>query len=240
MDVVQERDTDSSPLDRIAGWYEASVPIRVGAIALAPLTHGVSAIADQGIVATFAFLRRARIRAFRNELTLLNIEPTEEEVRSREFMEGFIAAAARAENTTREEKIKLFARLFRSYWHEGIFTPEMFDQYEEELAIIDELSYREFILLLILDRWEQQHPLQSGMNRLQRAGTFWAEFEKEVAGTLGVDGVEVEAHLQRLSRTGLYQPITGAYLDYTGGLGYISPRFARLKTRLDPNSIGKL
>ena len=160
-------------------------------------------------------------------------------MRSTEFIEGFIAAAARVENTRREEKIRLFALLFRSYWETGTFTPESFDQYEEELAIVDELSYREFMLLSILDRLEQQHPLQPGMNRLQRARTFWTEFQKKAAETLGIDPAEVEAHLQRLSRTGLYQPITGSYLDYEGGLGYLTLRFVRLKTRLDSGSSGR-
>src|SRR5207247_2197936 len=159
----------NSPLDWIADWYEAAVPIRVGAAVLAPFTHGVSAIVDQGIVSTFAFLRRARLQAFKNDLTLLNIQPTQDEVRSREFIEAFVATAARVENTKREEKIRLFALLFRCYWNVGVFTPETFDEYEEELAIIDELGYREFIILSILDRLEQQHPLQSGMNRLQQA-----------------------------------------------------------------------
>jgi len=223
----------NSPLDWIADWYEAAVPIRVGAAVLAPFTHGVSAIVDQGIVSTFAFLRRARLQAFKNDLTLLNIQPTQDEVRSREFIEAFVATAARVENTKREEKIRLFALLFRCYWNVGVFTPETFDEYEEELAIIDELGYREFIILSILDRLEQQHPLQSGMNRLQRARKFWIHFEKEAARALGVGLEEVGAYLQRLSRTGLYQPITGAYLDYEGGLGHLTPRFESLKARLN-------
>jgi hypothetical protein len=235
----EREDVERSPLDTVSEWYESLLALRVGAVALAPFTHGISAIADQAIVSTFAFLKRSRIRAFRNELTLLNLHLTEEDVQSREFIEGFIAAAGKAENATREEKIRLFARLFRSYWQSGRFTPEAFDEYEEDLAIVDELSYREFMLLSILHRLETQHPLQPGMNKLQRARKFWAELEREAGELFGVPTQEVEGLLQRLSRTGLYQPITGAFLDYTGGLGHLTPRFERIRRRLDgsdPNS----
>ena len=115
-----------------------------------------------------------------------------------------------------------------------MFTPESYDRYEEELAIIDELGYREFIVLSILSRYERENPLLPGMNRLQRARKFWREFEKEAAQAVEIEPAEVEGYLQRLSRTGLYQPITGAYLDYTGGLGHLTPRFERIKARLAP------
>src|SRR6266487_4615594 len=123
----------NSPLDWIADWYKAAVPIRVGAAVLAPFTGGLSAIVDQGIVSTFAFLRRTRLQAFKDELIILNLQPTADEVRSREFVEAFVATASRVENTKREDKIALFARLFRSYWDEGVFTPDSYDKYEEDL-----------------------------------------------------------------------------------------------------------
>jgi DNA-binding MarR family transcriptional regulator len=225
--------SEKSPLDRIADWYESSVMLRVGAVALAPVTSGATAILDAGIVSAFAFLRRARLNALKNNLIVLNLQPTEEEIHSREFIEAFVATASRTERTKREEKIMLFARLFRSYWRDGVFTPESYDKYEEDLAIIDELGYREFMVLSILEKYEGKYPPQPGMNRLQRARQFWSEFQGEVAEDLGIKPEEVEGYLQRLSRTGLYQPITGSFLDYSGGLGYLAPGFERLKARLN-------
>jgi hypothetical protein len=224
---------ESSFIDKVAEWYESAVPIRVGAVVLAPVTAGISAVADQAIVSTFAFLRRARLRAFRDELVSLNLNTTEQDVHSSEFIEAFVATASRVERTKRKEKIALFARLFGSYWRKGTFTSEGYDEYEEELSIVDELSYREFMVLCILHKLEQQHPMYPGMNRLQRARVFWNDFEKEAAKAVGVRVDEVQGYLQRLSRTGLYQIITGAYLDYEGGLGHLTPRFERLKERLD-------
>jgi hypothetical protein len=211
-------------------------PIRVGAAALAPLTHGVTTILDQGIATTFAYLRRARLHTFRSELVSLGIELTEEEVRSREFVEALVAAASRVENTKREEKIALFARLLKSYWRGHTFTAESYDEYEEDLTLVDEISYREFKILSILHRMEQEHPMYSGMNRLQRARTFWSDFEKEASQAIGVEPTEFEGYLQRLSRTGLYQPITGTYLSYEGGLGYSTQRFDKLKGRLNSDN----
>ena len=162
----------------------------------------------------------------------MNLRPTEEEIRSREFIEAFIATASRTEKSKREEKIRLFARLLGSYWRDGVFTMESYDMYEEDLAIIDELGYREFVVLSTLEKYESKYPIQPGMNRLQRARQFWAAFVGEIAQEPKIKPEEVEGYLQRLSRTGLYQPIVGSFLDYTGGLGYLAPGFQRLKARL--------
>jgi hypothetical protein len=227
-------ESSNSTLENFLDWYESNVVLRVGAIALIPATHGVSHILDAGLTGTLAYLRKVRMRTFGNELIELNIGPSEEEVKSREFMEGFLATASRVVNTKREEKIKLFARLFKSYWDDKQFDLDSYDKYEEDLAIVDELGHREFFVLVVLDEFESKNPLEPGANRLQRAQKFWPEFESKVAKALDITVDEVQAYLQRLTRSGLYQPIVGTYLNYAGGRGYLTPRFEKLKRRLGP------
>jgi hypothetical protein len=123
--------------------------------------------------------------------------------------------------------------LFATYWKTGAFDRDTFDKYEEDLSIIDELGYKEFLVLLDLEELESKHPLESGMNVLMRARQFWPEFEKKCAEVVGIPEDQVDGYLQRLSRTGLYVPITGAFLDYAGGLGHLTSRFAALKARLE-------
>jgi hypothetical protein len=229
----EENTTEQSALDRIADWYESSPALRVGAVVLAPATLGASAVIDAGIVSAAAFIRRSRLTAFKNELTSLNLCPAEEKVRSQEFIEAFVATASRAERTKREEKIRILARLFFSYWRDGVFTPESYDKFEEDLTIIDELGYREFLILSILSKYEREYPALTSMNQLQRARQFWTLFESDVVRELDIRPEEVQGYLQRLSRTGLYQPITGSYLDYTGGLGHLTARFEQVKARLE-------
>jgi hypothetical protein len=223
---------DKSALEAVADWYESCVLLHVGAVALAPVSHGFTAIVDVGITSGFAFLRRSRLRAFVNELTLLNLQPTESEVRSEEFLEAFLAAASKVIETKRQEKIRLFSLLFRNYWQTGSYTSETYDTYEEDLRIIDELGYREFVVLSILHKHEAGRPRVTGENPLQHARKFWKNFQGEVKEQAGLEANELEGYLQAISRTGLYQPITGAYLDYEGGLGHLTPRFEKLKSKL--------
>jgi hypothetical protein len=222
-------------MESVADWYESNVLLRVGAIACAPPTHGITAILDVGILSTFAFLRRSRLRAFMSELTVLNLHPSEEEVRSKEFLEAYLATASKVVETKREEKIRLFSHLFWNYWRDANFTPETYDIYEEDLRIIDELGYREFVVLSILYKYETNTIKSVGDNPLQFARKFWKDFEIEVKESTDIEANELEGYLQGISRTGLYQPITGAYLDYGGGLGYLTPRFQKLKSRLKHN-----
>ena len=222
-----------SPLEAVADWYESCVLLRVGAVALAPISHGVTAVVDAGIMSGFAFLRRSRLRAFVNELTLLNLHPTENEVQSEEFLEAFLVAASKVVETKRREKIGLFSLLFRNYWQAGTYTPEAYDLYEEDLRIIYELGYREFVVLSILHKHEAGRPRATSENPLQHARKFWKSFQGEVKEQARLEADELEGYLQAISRTGLYQPITGAYLDYEGGLGHLTQRFEKLKSKIN-------
>ena len=222
-------------MEKAADWYASCMFLRIGAAALAPATLGVTAVLDAGITSAFAFLCRSRLRAFVSELTVLNLHPTEDEVRSKEFLEAFLTTASRVVETKREEKIRLFSLLFWDYWRDAEFTSETYDRYEEDVRIIDELGYREFVVLSILDKYEKSTPRLVGDNPLQHARKFWKEFEQDVKENAGIDASEVEGYLQGISRTGLYQPIVGSFLGYAGGLGHLTPRFEKLKARLNQN-----
>ena len=66
-DLLTSSEQRKSAMESVADWYESNVLLRVGAIACAPPTHGITAILDVGILSTFAFLRRSRLRAFMSE-----------------------------------------------------------------------------------------------------------------------------------------------------------------------------
>jgi hypothetical protein len=55
---------------------------------------------------------------------------------------------------------------------------------------------------------------------------FWADFEANADNELSLDSETLQAMLNRLARTGMYQEITGGYVDYGGGRGYLTPVFA--------------
>ena len=214
-------------VSRIVALYERSPVARMVVAAYPPL-----AIAEAGILASYKWWRARRLYVFTDEIISLNLNPTEEQVKSREFSEAFGAAAERVLRTKREEKIRLLARLFASYVETNDCSPEAFDAFEEELDILDEVEYREFQLLLVLWGHELQFPANSNENPAQRTEHYWRDFQAEVTKELGVGIDELNAMLQRLTRTGLYQIITGNYWGYLGDRGYLTPLFDRLLRKL--------
>ena len=164
--------------------------------------------------------RRADI--FGTELIALDIDPSEERLRQKDYLQGLVATARRVQETVNEKKIRAFAAMFATYYEGGHF--HSIDHFEEYLSILNELSAREFQVLLILHKYEVANPLE-GRNPLQRAVTFWISFEADVKQNVGIEPEQLSAVLTRMQRTGLYETITGGFWGYTGGKGYLTPLF---------------
>jgi hypothetical protein len=223
--------SDPSPdslVDRLMELYERAPVVRMLVAAYPPLT-----IAEAGVLAAYKWWRARRMYVFTEEIISLRLNPPEEQVKSREFCEAFGATALRVLETAREDKIRLFARLFASYVRQNDCTPEAFDALEEDLAILDDLSFREFQLLLVLRKYELQFPSTPDKNEAQRTRQYWDNFKVEATKHIGISNDELNPMLQRLIRTGLYQMITGTYWDYLGDRGYLTPRFAKFLQRLN-------
>jgi len=159
---------------------------------------------------------------FVSRLVELNIDPPTERLRDRDFLEGLAATLGRVQESVVDEKIRSFADMFATYYEGGHF--QSIDHFNEYLSILHELSLREFRVLIILHKYEHMNPLE-GRNPLQRATAVWESFQLEVERDIGIPRAQLPAILTRLQRTGLYETITGAYLDYTGGKGCLTPLF---------------
>lgn len=159
---------------------------------------------------------------FVNRLVELNIDPPAERLRNRDFLEGLAATMRRVQDSVADEKIRSFADMFATYYKGGHF--QSVDHFDEYLSILHELSLREFRVLVILHKYEHMNPLE-GRNPLQRATAVWEAFQQEVELDIGIPRAQLPAILTRLQRTGLYETITGAFLDYTGGKGCLTPLF---------------
>jgi len=205
--------------------YQRSPVLRMLVKLFPPLT-----VAEAGILSTYAWFQNRRLQVFADEFTALNLAVSEEDAKRREFFDAYTSTAQHVLSESRDAKIRLFARLFGEFIKGGCTTP--IDRYEEFLLTLDEISEREFKLLLLLGRHEANHPMQQGDNRLSRTTRFWADFVIGAQKELGVDQDSLDAMLGRLARTGMYQEITGAYFDYGGGRGYLTSTFTEFLSAL--------
>ena len=208
--------------------YEANPVIR-GLVQLIPL--GIGSGAEVAIMTTVNNIRNDRLRTFFDELENGDIELTPQCINSEDFLHSYFATIKAASNTRRREKIKLFARLLITSYTSEILND--IDEYEEFLRLLDEMSYRELLILQKLHHFEINHSNTDHTDEWKRAEVFWGNFKSEMIRDLGIRENEVFYFLQRLERTGCYETFQGFYGNVER-LGRLTPSFYRLKSIIGP------
>jgi hypothetical protein len=132
--------------------YQRSPVLRMLVKIVPPLS-----VAEAGILGTYLWFQNRRLQTFADEFTTLGLNITEEDAKRQEFFDAYTSTAQHVLTESREAKICLFADLFGEFVRGGCSAS--IDRYEEHLQLLDEISEREFKLLLILERHEAQHPI---------------------------------------------------------------------------------
>lgn len=173
-----------------------------------------------------------RARVFYDELAKGAEYLTEELIRDHDFLHRYMATARAVASTHHKEKIRIFARLLLHAASTEYLLRDV--RFEEFLAILDDLSIRELHVLSILQSFEDTHPPEATEKEgkesmsgddLQRAMRFWEKFEITVEAECCIPTDQLGGFLTRLSRTGLYEPFSGTYWNYTGGKGRLTPLY---------------
>lgn len=216
--------TTKAATDWLAARYRSNGVIRA-LVQLIPLNIGSAA--DTLAMSKIEAMRKERLTTFFDELANGNIELTEELLGSEEFLHFFFATSTAALRSRRHEKIKLFAKLLKSSL--GSEHQRDADELEELLDILDTLSYTEWQALLMLEKHSSKAATAEVEQELQRRLKFGPMFISELETELGIPSGEIPSFLNRIERTGLYSRFDAGFSDYSGGIGYLTPRFFRLK-----------
>ncbi|MDO9491256.1 hypothetical protein [Acetobacterium sp.] len=205
--------------------YVDSPLIRV-LMQLIPL--GIGSAIDVGICANVKRISDMRQREFFNELADGSVILDETLIENENFLHCFFSTYKYAIDSRKKEKIEMFARLLKASLNEDVFTDT--DEYEEYLQILNELTYREFLMLVKLDNFENDYPHKQEESDLQRLERFWEQYKNELIEELKVPEDEIDAMMIRLNRTGCYEIFSGSYMaDIVGGKGKVTPTFRRLR-----------
>ena len=224
--------TTPTLLEILGNRYERQ-PILRSLIQLIP--YNVGSAIDSALMIHVNNLRADRLRIFFDELANGQIPLTIGVVNDSDFLHAYFCTIRAALNARREQKIRLFARLFRNL--DGPKDRINFDDYEETLSILDELTLRELHALILLKQFELANSKQEGQNEMRQAISFWPSFLQTLKVEIGIEDKLIPGFLERLNRTGLYQTFVGGFLDYTGDLGHTTPYFEKFMEDL---SIGGL
>lgn len=199
---------DAIPTVIPLGFYEHFVTRAL--IQLLPGGGAVDAVLGAAVVE----IRADRERTFFNELDKGIRELDEETIKNERFLHAFFATLRAAQATRQREKIRYFSRLLAASTH-GVI--DYGDDYEDILGVLTETTHRELQTLSRLAALEDQHPhtwLNHGGRENDEARAFrvWPAF---LEGFGDWTREHISAHLTRLARTGLYEPL------YSGGMGDI-------------------
>jgi hypothetical protein len=188
---------------------------------------GIGSAIDVGICANAKRIKDMRQREFFNELADGSVILDEKLIDNEDFLHCFFSTYKYAIESRKKEKIKMFARLLKASLSEDVFSDT--DEYEEYLKILDELTYREFLMLVKLDDYEKDYPHKQDDNDIQRSERYWEHYKNDLIQELNIPEQEIDSLMIRLTRTGCYETFTGKTFGETGGKGKITVVFKRIK-----------
>jgi hypothetical protein len=212
MNLIQseKHTTTDGILDELRDFYIDNPGVNFLVQILSGFSFGVAGGFHAALVATIQSYQKERLKTYFDELAKGNIDLSEEDIQNEDFLHAFFATTKAASATRNREKIKLFAKLFGTYCNEKEF--DKIDKYEEWLSILEDISYREFQILLVLKK----------ASEIKLEGKEKREIcYKLISTELQMEKNEVEGWLSRIVRTGL----CGKHGGYGGDYFELKPNF---------------
>ena len=120
----------------------------------------------------------------------------------------------------------MFARLLKTPLSDTGTIADV-DEYEYFLDILDDLNYRDFQALRILDSFSSRRRQDQPID-LQWTMTIWGDFQQELTQQLGIPVGATGEFMHWLSRTACYLEFSETAWDYEGGMGKLTPTYRRL------------
>jgi hypothetical protein len=186
---------------------------------------------DADLQQRHATMRAERIADVFEELARQSTTVAPEMLEDVDFCRAVIITLNAAGRASTTAKAHLFARMLSNY--ERIVTGSTIEQYEELLRILDDMSVREYQLLLLVREANNDPTLSKqflptppgARNLLTEVPAYWIHF-LNIAHRQGFASEEIPSLLTRLTRTGFYQP---KFADWgaDGQYGNTTPYFER-------------
>ncbi len=189
--------------------YEKSPVIRGLIQLLGGISFGVATAFDAAVIQQLNNINEERLRVFFDELDSGSVELTPDLIKTEKFLHCYFATSRAAIRTRRREKIRMFARLLKSSTLPNLLSDA--DEYEEYLQILDDLSYREILVLSTIENHESTNSISRdrGSYEIRDRSRNWHLLLYDLAEVVNSQSAipieEVNAILTRLSRTGCYE-----------------------------------
>jgi len=190
----------------------------------------IGSLIDTSLGKYVSNLKSNRLKIFFDELNAGEIELTDDIIEQNDFLSAYFSTINYIIRTRSDEKIKCFARILKKLNSGNIDINE----FEDFTSIFNELSEREFAILIIKYQFEQNNEKNTKeLNPAQLTASYWDDFKSEVCLKIGLPEKELDPMLVRLQRTGCYNKHKGYWEDGSNERGDTTELFKRLYELID-------
>jgi len=190
----------------------------------------IGSLIDTSLGKYVSNLKSNRLKSFFDELNTGEIELTDDIIEQNEFLNAYFSTVNYIIRTRSDEKIKCFARILKKLNNGNIDINE----FEDFTSIFNELSEREFAILVIKYQFEQNNLKNAkDLNPAQLTESYWDDFKNEVCLKIGLPEKELDPMLVRLQRTGCYNKHKGYWEDGPNEQGDTTELFKRIYELID-------
>ena len=143
---------------------------------------------------------------------------------SENYIHCFMKVVQLTVGTRRYAKIRMFARLLNSVVT-GVGGYETVDEFEEYLSLLEELSYREMEILLLIEEFQETN----GVEWVSDMQNKWKRFTTDIAKDLNLSLGELDMVLMRLNRIGCSETFFSRKGGFIVRHCIVTPMFKKLK-----------
>ena len=185
----------------------------------------VGSLIDTTLEKYVSNLKANRLKIFFDELNTGEVELTNDIIEQNDFLSAYFSTVNYIIRTRSDEKIKCFARILKKLSSGNIDS----DEFEDFTSIFNELTVREFSILVIKYQFEQENEKNTkNLNPAQLTESYWNDFKNAVSLKIGLPEKELDPMLVRLQRTGCYNKHKGYWEDFPNEQGDTTELFKRI------------
>ncbi|HMM20617.1 MAG TPA: hypothetical protein PKA10_07740 [Selenomonadales bacterium] len=206
----------------------------------------ISGILFDTVIKTWSNIQKQKTVIFFNELKNNPEKLHEGLLNSEAFIHKFMITYKAVLETYNMEKIKFFARLLKNSVNDDDIDYSI-ENYEEYLKILTDLSYREILVLFLIDNYFEKYlsqvniepkeeytgsiplPKSNDSHEQERAAIkiFRKELDNQLEKEFLIPREVIKDFLIRLSRSRLYEQVN--YIGGETGDGYPTPLYRKIK-----------
>ncbi|MBS2099135.1 hypothetical protein [Carboxylicivirga linearis] len=175
-----------------------------------------------------------KMRIFFKELNSGDIILNEDVIYNNDFLHAYFSTLNYVVNTRTDKRIIHFAKLLKSLYSHDLSI----ENHEEYSKILDEITDREFAMLVIKKEFEHSYGIMDNdKNEAQMTQSYWDVYVKSLFHHIDIHPDDVDSLHSRVQRTGCYLKFNGFFEDSPNQHGNTTAIFKEICNIVEEESV---